>query len=131
MIVKRCVLTFALALAIAGQSALGIGGTTPVLARDELASTAADSTPMLEALSLLPPGIDAFEFTHWSAAFRKSSGSNLDGGAWSRPAAERCSRSMMILKREWKDGSREEAIMARATRERTVGAIAARCGSSC
>jgi hypothetical protein len=63
---KRSPLALVFALLLAVPTALGIGGSSPALAQDD-GGTAADSSPILDALTLLPPEIDAFEFTHWSA----------------------------------------------------------------
>ena len=49
------------------STALGSGGPNLALAEDDGGTAAADSTPVLEALSLLPLEIDYLDFTHWSA----------------------------------------------------------------
>ena len=82
---KRSWFAVVLALLVAALTALGIGGMTPVLAQDDR-GPAVDSTPMLEALSLLPSDIDAFEFTHWSAIKAAHGGSDVTS---SSPLAER------------------------------------------
>ncbi len=82
---KRSVFAIVLALLVAAPTALGIGGTTLVLAQDDRAP-AADSTPMLEALSLLPPDIDAFEFTHWAALKAAHGGADVTSAS---PLVER------------------------------------------
>lgn len=93
----RCsVFAVALALLIAAPTALGIGGTPAVLAQDDRAPAAADSTPMLEALSLLPSDIDAFDFTHWSALKAAHGGSAVTSAS---PLAER-QRLMLDIARQ-------------------------------
>ncbi len=82
---RHSVFVVVLALLISVSSAFGIGGTPPVLAQDDHAP-AADSTPMLEALSLLPADIDAFEFTHWAALKAIHGGSEVTSAS---PLAER------------------------------------------
>ena len=88
------VLTFMLAVPTAGS----IGGPATVLAQQAAGPAAADSTPMLEALSLLPPEIDAFEFTHWSAL------KAVHGGADVTSASPLVERQRLLL-----DVARSEA----------------------
>ncbi len=77
--------------------ALGIGSTTPAPAQDDGAPAAADSSPILEALSLLPPGIDAFEFTDWSAIKAAHDGSDVTSAS---PLTERQRLMLEIARHE-------------------------------
>lgn len=83
---KRTVFALALTLLLTVPAAGSIGRPTPVLAQQAAGQAAADSTPMLEALSLLPPEIDAFEFTHWSALKAAHGGADVTSAS---PLAER------------------------------------------
>ena len=69
---------------------LGIGGPSPALAQDD-GGPAADSTPILDALSLLPSDIDTFEFTHWSAL------TSAHGGADVTSASSLAERQRLVL----------------------------------
>ena len=83
---QRLVLAAVFALLIAVSTSLAIGGTSSAVAQDGLAPVEADSTPMLEALSLLPLGIDAFEFTDWAALKAAHGGADVSSAS---PLAER------------------------------------------
>ncbi len=82
---RHATLTVVLALLVAVPTALASGGTSSVLAQDD-GGPAADPTPILEALSLLPPDIDAFEFTDWAALKAAHGGSDVTSAS---PLAER------------------------------------------
>ncbi len=83
---KRFALAAVFALLIAVPTALAIGGTSSAVDQDGLAPVEADPTPMLEALSLLPLGIDAFEFTDWAALKAAHGGADVSSTS---PLAER------------------------------------------
>ncbi len=83
---KRFALAAVFALLLVVTTALAIGGTTSAVAQDGLAPVEADPTPMLEALSLLPLGIDAFEFTDWAALKAAHGGADVSSAS---PLAER------------------------------------------
>lgn len=94
---KRSLFAAVLALLVAVPTALGIGSTTPALAQDDGAPAATDSSPILEALSLLPPGIDAFEFTDWSALKAVHGGSDVTSAS---PLTERQRLMLEIARHE-------------------------------
>lgn len=94
---KRSALTVGLALLLAVPAALGIGGSSSTSAQDDDGRVATDSTPMLDALSLLPPDIDAFEFTHWSALKAVHGGSDVTSAS---PLAERQRLMLDIARHE-------------------------------
>ncbi len=93
---KRFALAAVFALLLAVPTALAFGGTTSALAQDD-GGPVADPTPILEALSLLPPDIDAFEFTHWSALKAVHGGSDVTSTS---PLAERQRLMLDIARHE-------------------------------
>jgi len=93
---KRSSFVVVLTLLFACTTGLGVGGTPPALAQDD-GGPAADSAPILEALSLLPPDIDAFEFTDWSALKAAHGGSEVTSAS---PLAQRQRLMLNIARQE-------------------------------
>ena len=81
---------------LVASTALSIGRPNPALAEDD-GGTSADSTPMLDALSLLPLGIDAFDFTHWSALKAAHGGADVTSAS---PLEERQRLMLDIVRSE-------------------------------
>ena len=77
---KRFALTAVFALLLAVLTALAIGGTTSAVDQDD-GGPAADPAPILQALSLLPLDIDAFEFTDWAALKTAHGGSDVSSAS--------------------------------------------------
>jgi len=76
----------ALALVLAASGVLGVGGAASWFAQGDDAPGTTPPSPMLEALSLLSPDIDAFEFTHWSALKAIHAGADVTSAS---PLSER------------------------------------------